>query len=122
VLAGRFDRRSLKAQLEGALGKADDYVVTVSFRLIVGGKFLAKPPGLQPDDGVMPGVVGTRFPESLYTYGVLFEAIGFPVESFFSQVLQETAMDFRRFESLALHQAIHLGTHNIYPYNHFSIS
>ena len=100
--------RLLEAELKRPFGQADAEGRVRGFRLGVGLQFLAKPAHLEPNDGIVAGIVGVRFAERLDAYRVLLEAVGLAGKRFCGEIFEEPAMGFGGFKGPAAEDAVEL--------------
>ncbi len=70
--------------------------------------FLTEPARLDADGRILLRVVGFRLAEGINADGVLLQLIGLPGERFLGQVFEQAALNSRRPEQLALHDALDL--------------
>jgi hypothetical protein len=76
--------------------------------LVIRLQLLPQPAGLEPDNGVVLGIVSGGFPEGLEANGVLFQPVGVSGNGLLGQVLKQAAVNLRGFEGLAVDQTADL--------------
>ena len=109
-------RDRFEVELECAFRHTHPDRVPGRFGLVVRLQLLPQPPGLEPHNGVVLGIVGGRFSECFQPDGVLFQPIGLSGNGLLGQVLKQTPVNLGGFERLALDQTANLRT-NVLHFN-----